>query len=119
MKILLLTHGAYLDGGSVVSGNSVRAHFLSRGLVENGIAVTHCYPAGLGDVSEALVPIAGVTVRTYRDRGSLSRLLESECPDYILVGYWELLEDLPSGVGVPVVVDVLAPRVLESVHEGG
>jgi len=115
MKVLIITHGTLLDDREIVSGNSVRAHFLAQGLVDAGISVVHCHPRSLSGPAASRCP--AVTVRTYADRQGLARVLDQESPDVILVGYWELLEDLPAQLDVPVVLDVVAPRVLEVLYQ--
>ena len=116
MKILLITHGEFLDRSRVVSGNSVRAYFLERGLTEVGFEIVHVYPEGLGKPVNAH-PMPGVLVRTYTDRSTLAELIHQESPDALIVGYWELIEDLPELPHLPIILDVVAPRILEAMYE--
>lgn len=119
MKVLLLAYGSYLRRTAVASGNSVRAYALARALAEAGCTVVHVYPAHLreGPGSDGLRE-EGVRVLSYGSREDLRRLLERERPDVLLLGYWELASDLPTALPMPLVLDVVAPRVLEALHEG-
>lgn len=116
MKILLITHGEFLDKEQIVSGNSVRSYYLERGLTEAGFDIVHTYPEGLGKPASAH-PMPGVLVRTYADRSTLAELIHQECPDALIVGYWELIEDLPDLPDVPIILDVVAPRILEAMYQ--
>jgi glycosyltransferase involved in cell wall biosynthesis len=118
MKICLATYGTFLDPAAIASGNSVRAYYLGRGLAERGVEVVWLYPAFLEEHARADVPVpAGITVRSYADGADLRAQIDRERPDAVLVGYWELLEHFPEGSPYPVVVDVVAPRILESLFE--
>jgi glycosyltransferase involved in cell wall biosynthesis len=118
MKTCLVTYGTFLDPTGVMSGNSVRAYYLARGLVERGVEVVHFYPSFLERHAGADVrPPAGVTVRSYTDAADLLAQIDRERPTAVLVGYWELLEHFPEGYHLPLIVDVVAPRILESLFE--
>jgi len=116
--VLLVTHGTFLSRNQVASGNSVRGYYLSKGLVEHGMRVCYVYPHGLADGMTA-PDLAGVTLAEFADRRELGSLIEQVGPVAILVGYWELLELLPDRVSVPVIVDLLAPRILETRYQAG
>jgi glycosyltransferase involved in cell wall biosynthesis len=119
MKIVLITHGVFLDPACIASGNSVRAYYLAKGLVHSGHEVTYVFPRALEKFSSDLnsQPEPGIRVRTYDGREELARLIGEEQPDVLLVGYWELLDELPDVVDIPVVLDVVAPRVLEAMFQ--
>jgi glycosyltransferase involved in cell wall biosynthesis len=117
-KICLVTHGTFLDRSRVVAGNSVRAYYLTRGLVERGYEVVHLHPAELERHASPSAPVpAGVSVKSYVDGPDLLARIEREDPAAVLVGYWELLEHFPEGYARPLIVDVVAPRILESLFE--
>lgn len=116
MKVLLITHGRYLAADGVASGNSVRAYFLARGLAEAGIDVVHVYPSGLGAPAEP-EPRQGIRVRVYEGEPGLASLIQEEVPDALIVGYWELIEALPQDLDLPIVLDVVAPRILEAMYQ--
>ncbi|QIK38907.1 glycosyltransferase [Caldichromatium japonicum] len=117
MKVLLLTHGGPLDPGRIASGNSVRALGLALGLIEAGHRVIQVYPAALGEPSGPWLK-RGLRARTYADPAELAAILKGESPDVLLVGYWELIEALPAELEIPIVLDVVAPRVLEAMYQG-
>nr|WP_242482479.1 glycosyltransferase [Thiocystis violacea] len=113
---MLITHGAYLDPTGVASGNSVRAYFLALGLAQAGIEVVHVYPADLGAPRDP-APRPGIRVRTYADADTLASLIAQESPAALLIGYWELIESLPEDLDLPIVLDVVAPRILEAMYQ--
>lgn len=116
MKLLYITHGTWLDMDTIAAGNSVRGYWLARGLAEQGVEVVFAHPAALGAVRQAQ-PLPGVTVETYTDDVDLGRLIRRTSPDALLVGYWELLAHLPQPLSIPVIADLVAPRVLEVMYE--
>jgi glycosyltransferase involved in cell wall biosynthesis len=120
MKVLLLTHGVYLQRDTVVAGNTVRAYYLTKALVEQGIEVVYVYPAELDTYvkTQRAAHVQGVTICAFRNQAEFADILISTQPDAVFVGYWELLELLPDHCKVPVIVDVLAPRVLETRFQG-
>ncbi len=116
MKILLITHGEFLDRNRIASGNSVRSYYLERGLAESGFDIVHTYPEGLGRAADPR-PEARILVRPYADRSALAQLIKEELPDALIVGYWELIEELPDQLDMPIILDVVAPRILEAMYQ--
>lgn len=105
MNILLLTLEAPLDPSATCTGNQVRADHLKRGLEHHGHRVTQLWrsdSAGAGTFGNAM---------------ALADQLHRRRFDAVLVAYWELAEWLPDGLGVPIVVDCVAPRPLEYHYE--
>ncbi|MCF7991911.1 MAG: hypothetical protein K9M02_15855, partial [Thiohalocapsa sp.] len=118
MKVLIVTHGSYLNPSAVVSGNSVRGHFLARGLRAHGIDVVYACPADLEQLQPSGTPDdPGIRVLNYADTAALHALIRDEAPTVLYVGYWELLAEIPEPPGMPVVVDVVAPRILEALYQ--
>jgi len=119
MNILLVTHAVFLDPTRISTGNSVRGYYLSKGLAAAGHNVVFAYPRELERFSSRIVerPEPGVRTAGFSDRNDFLRLLQQCEPDCILVGYWEMLELLPENIEVPVIVDVVAPRVLEAMFQ--
>ncbi|NVZ09987.1 glycosyltransferase [Allochromatium humboldtianum] len=116
MKILLITHGEPLDPERIASGNSVRAHGLALGLIAAGHAVVQVYPEALGEPTP-LIAERGLRARRYADRETLAALIDEEAPDALILGYWELIELLPESLAAPIVLDVVAPRILEAMYQ--
>jgi len=118
MKICLVTYGNFLDPSRVMAGNSVRAYYLTRGLIERGVEVVHLHPSFLDRyASSGISTPPAVKVRSYEDGADLLAQIERERPTAVLVGYWELLENFPEGYRHPLIVDVVAPRILESLFQ--
>ena len=115
--VLLVTHGAFLSRGHVTTGNSIRGYYLSKGLIDHGIRVCYAYPRELSG-GAAVPDISDVSLAEFGDRRELASLIDQFAPNAILVGYWELLELLPERTSVPVIVDLLAPRILETQFQG-
>jgi glycosyltransferase involved in cell wall biosynthesis len=118
-KICLVTYGTYPDPARVISGNSVRGLSLARALVAHGFEILWLYPAFLDrDAAPAPAPTArGIEVGAYRDGTDLLAQIDLAGASAVLVGYWELLEHFPERYRLPLVVDVVAPRILESLYE--
>jgi hypothetical protein len=96
----------------------VRAHYLARGLADHGVEVVHAYPAALGHaVGEDPLPAPGVVSAAFRDRDDLHCLLDRCSPALVLVGFWELLAELPATIDAPVVLDLVAPRMVECLFQ--
>ncbi|UHD14566.1 glycosyltransferase [Thiocapsa bogorovii] len=121
MKLLIVTHGSIFRPDHILSGNSIRAYYLGRGLVEHGIHVTFAYPrpqsadpkeVGESDTSEP-------DSRLFGNSTELHALIREVKPEAILVGYWELLDFFPYDFEIPLIVDLIAPRILEILFQDG
>lgn len=119
MKIIIFTHGVFLDTARVAAGNSVRAYYLAKGLVHHGHTVVHLFPRGLEKYSSDKTeqPEPGIRVISYNGRAELAQYIAQEKADVLLVGYWELLDELPDNLEIPLMLDVVAPRVLEAMFQ--
>ena len=117
MKVLFITHAVFLDPTRISTGNSVRGFFLAKGLAERGHQVLFAGPSGLERFASKTAPEPGIQVTTFAGRAGLAHLLAEYRPDVLLVGYWELLDELPDALEMPVVLDVVAPRVLEALFQ--
>ncbi|MDZ7762775.1 MAG: glycosyltransferase [Desulfovermiculus sp.] len=119
MKVLLIAHGVFFDPDQVVAGNSVRAYYLAKGLVDAGHSVVYIYPHGLAPYagSTAAAEALNIPVRTYSNPEQLAAIIAWESPDALLVAYWELLADLPEHLDIPLILDLVAPRILEALFQ--
>lgn len=117
--LCLVTYGGYPDPTEIVSGNGVRGHFLAAGLVSHGFRIAWLYPAFLEPDKNPrrFQASEDIEVSTYADSDDLQRQIREQAPSAVLVGYWELLEHFPEDYPLPVVVDVVAPRILEALYE--
>ena len=97
--ILYLSFSEPLDPNLVATGNQVRCAGITHALKEQGYDVTH-YSFNSND-----------------DEQQLSELLNNNTFSAILVAYWSLLSSLPE-TDTPVILDVIAPRLLEADYDG-
>jgi len=109
-KIMILTHGLYPIPGHTVSGNGIRAWGLATGLVHHGFDVVYSTPA---DTIHPHTPPPEVTLAPYSDKAALHRLIAEHKPAVLIVGYWAYMHLLPPDMDIPVVMDLLAPWLLE------
>lgn len=114
MKILYLVHARPFDPQEILSGNTIRAHALAQGLLRSGHEVLWVFPQDLWKQGTPLPPGHAVHGSMF----DLQGIMGAFAPDAILVGYWELLGDLPPEIKLPVLLDFLAPRPLEALFEG-
>lgn len=120
MHVLILTHGTIHDVDRVLSGNSIRAWNFAQGLVEAGFEVTLVYPRELAAPEDLDRSTLGpCDVRFFADPIDLHRIIAEIQPEAILVGYWELLEHFPDDYAIPLIVDLIAPRILEVLFQEG
>lgn len=113
MKIAIISHGTFYNPKEILSGNSIRGYFLSKGLVEYGIKVLYLYPS---TCSPKKIPSSiheGIEVKTYHSAMHLEMILRSEQLIAIFVGYYELVRDIPQDIGIPIIIDLPGPRILE------
>ncbi len=109
-KILIITHGMFPVSGQSVTGNGIRAWGLAMGLKAHGyhiIYATHVTTAHMAPQQ------LDVELATYDNDQTLHTLIQQQQPDVIIVGYWELMRSLPANLDIPIVLDLLAPRLLE------
>lgn len=105
MRVLYLSLHAPFDSGKVASGNQVRVAGLGAALRSAGYEVEQ---RGLQ------APGADVQPGFFRTAEELATQIAEYQPDAILVGYWTLLAYLSKSVAVPVILDAIAPRLLEA-----
>ncbi|KHD08152.1 hypothetical protein PN36_18035 [Candidatus Thiomargarita nelsonii] len=110
-KIMILTHGLYPIPGHTVSGNGIRAWGLAMGLVHHGFEVVYSTRA---DTIHPHTPPPEVTLAPYSDKAALHRLIAEHKPAVLIVGYWTYMHLLPPDMDIPVVMDLLAPWLLEA-----
>ena len=108
MHIVLIMQEAPLDPSDIVTGNQERAGQLSAGLTSLGHRVGQLWL----DQSSG-----GESPNNFADTGELQEKINNLAPDCLLFGYWELLEFLPPATNLPVILDFVAPRPLESLFE--
>ncbi len=121
MKVLIVTHGSPFQSDQVLSGNSIRAYYLGRGLLKNGIDVVFAYP-GARPTHREKRGESGIfrpDIGYFENSRDLHALIRDVRPEAILIGYWELLESFPYDFEIPLIVDLIAPRILEILFQEG
>ncbi|MGV6852993.1 MAG: glycosyltransferase [bacterium] len=106
MNILYISLDPPLDPALLATGNQVRCAGLSATLSQKNHPVTHCH------YSEDSSKKENDTI-VFKDAGSLQNIIEKSSCDLILLAYWSLLEFIPD-TSLPIVLDVIAPRLLEA-----
>lgn len=115
MDVLILMQGMIPVPGRPVTGNGLRAHALSQGLVQRGHRVrlaTRSIDAD--DVDPARLP---ADLLRYDDGASIAELVTGSGADAVVVCQWELLEQLPEPCPIPVIADLNGPRLVEMQFE--
>ena len=107
---MILTHGLYPIPGYTVSGNGIRAWGLAMGLVHHDFDVVYSTPF---DTVHPHTPPPEVTLAPYSDKANLHQLIAEHKPTVLIVGYWAYMHLLPADMDIPVVMDLLAPWLLE------
>ena len=115
-KVMILTHGLYPVPGYSVSGNGIRAWGLAMGLVYHGLEVIYATPA---DTVHPHTPRPEVTLTPFVDKAELHRLITLHEPDVLVVGYWAYMHLIPNEIDLPLVMDLLAPWMLEAGFQKG
>ncbi|SLM29964.1 hypothetical protein MTBBW1_2030054 [Desulfamplus magnetovallimortis] len=116
-RVMIITHGLYPVPGYTVSGNGVRAWSLAVALADNNFDVIYSTPL---DTVHPHTPRVEVTLAPFSDKNSLHGIIETHNPDVLIVGYWAYIHLIPLNVNVPIVMDLLAPWMLEaSFQENG
>ena len=111
MKLLYLTLEPSLDTGKVATGNQVRAQGIREALEAAGHQVHQlAFVPASPDTTES--PANSRITDSYQSAEQLHRFIAEEAFDSIIVAYWYLLDHLPES-DIPVVLDFIAPRLLE------
>lgn len=105
MRVLYLSLHAPFDSAKVASGNQVRVAGLSAALRSAGYEVELLGFQAPGGVAQP---------GYFSSTEELATRIQACAPDAILVGYWTLLEYLPAALTIPVILDAIAPRLLEA-----
>lgn len=112
LKILLLTLDPPLDPSRVATGNQVRTQGIAEALVAAGHEVLQAVPTRESERPDA--DEAGF--HAYRTREELDALVREQGVEAILAGYWALLAHVGQD-GPPVILDFIAPRLLEQLYQ--
>lgn len=114
MKLLYLSLDPPLDPSRVATGNQVRVQGLREALERHGHEVTQAIPSEEAKPTDPESP--GLLV--YRTREELAEFVRDGGYGALVVGYWSLLDHLKAvDAPPPVVLDVIAPRLLEALFQ--
>ena len=91
----------------------VRAWGLLQGLQHAGLRVTYAAPERVAWPGWDRNRLSGFEVVLFRSASELTEAIRNNNPDAIVVVNWEFLEWLPEDLHIPIVVDLIAPRLLE------
>ena len=91
----------------------MRAWGLLQGLQHAGLRVTYAAPERVAWPGWDRNRLSGFEVVLFRSASELTEAIRNNNPDAIVVVNWEFLEWLPEDLHIPIVVDLIAPRLLE------
>ncbi len=106
-------HGLYPIKGYPVTGNGVRAWGLVQGLQHRGCRVTYATPADTIRPGWEASITSDFDVAFFDGPLELNELIYRVKPDVIVVINWELVDLLSAQLEIPIVLDLIAPRLLE------
>lgn len=111
-RVLIFSEYAPLDPEKPAAGLAVRHTRIAEALAARGANVTYAHPgqpAGKAPGAFEVLPAADPTV--------LARWIRRQRPDVAVLGYWEFHDWIPSGFEGALVLDYVAPRMLERQFE--
>lgn len=123
MRVLIVSQEPPFDPETVATGNALRGRQLRRALEGAGHETRHVWlaPRARGEAGRAGAPPEANGA--FRSRDQLRARIAAEAPDVVLVAWWELVNLLPFDLAapgdrsIPVVLDFVAPRPLETLFE--
>ncbi|MCA1779443.1 MAG: hypothetical protein LC637_08695, partial [Xanthomonadaceae bacterium] len=112
---VIVSESPPLTPSAPASGLAVRHTRMAEALACRGVDVTYVWPASVGErkVTENR-PYASVPLRSPAE---LEQRLRQDPPSVVVLGYWELSAWLPARLPAPLVLDYIAPRIVESAFE--
>jgi len=99
------------------SGLSVRHRFMAEALSARGLRVTRAWPETPGLPSSETDDDADETVVVLRSASDVADWLARHERSVVILGYWGLAGWLPDSLRQPLVLDQVAPRLLEGQFE--
>lgn len=116
LRVLLFSEHPPCDPARPADGLAVRHTRIAEALAGSGAEVTFAYPdeeSGVEAVPSdrlfAALPVASPA--------ALALQLRRRRPDVVILGYWELESWIPAGLDGTLVLDYIAPRMLERMFE--
>ena len=123
LRVLIFSEHPPLDPAGPAPGLAVRHTRMAVALAARGAQVTYAYPAGpangapAGDAATGSASTHSFDVLALPAATALHAWLRRTPPDVVLLGYWELADWLPDGPAGALVLDHIAPRLLEGLFE--
>jgi len=111
--VFLVAHGLYPISGHTVTGNGVRAWGLLQGLRHFGHRITYATPEDTAWPGWEKGKAQDIDVVLFRTASDLGQAIRAGSPDVLVIVNWELIEWLPTDLHIPIVFDLIAPRLLE------
>ena len=111
--VVFLTHGLYPIKEYPVAGNGVRAWGLLQGLRQRGCRVTYATPTDTMRMGWETYTTAGLDVVFFDGASDLNASIDRLQPDVIVGINWELVDLLFAEREIPLVLDLIAPRLIE------
>ena len=111
--VFFFAHGLYPIKGYSVTGNGVRAWGLIQGLRQRGCRVTYATPADTLRPGWDAYTSPGFDVVFFDGASDLNESIDRIKPDVIVGINWELVDLLSKELEIPLVLDLIAPRLLE------
>ncbi len=115
IPILILTEQLPPVPERPASGLSLRHLTMARAWAAGGARVILAWPKKHGEPAPTAVP--GVDLLALDSRNELGLYLRRDPVDVLVLGYWELAPWLPECIKAALVLDYIAPRLLERQYE--
>jgi len=116
-RLLILSEKPPPAADRPATGLSVRHALMAEMIAGRGFEVTYAWTGavpGNGPMESGARPF---TVRALDSQSALSDWLARNRPDIIVIGYWELARFVPAEAPAVLVLDYIAPRLLERQFE--
>ncbi|MBY6203897.1 glycosyltransferase [Halomonas denitrificans] len=116
LRVLLLSEHPPVDPARPANGLAVRHTRIAEALADRGAEVTYAHPDEEGG-SDSGASGRDFTVHPVSSPAALALRIRRRRPDVTILGYWELAHWIPGGLDGPLVLDYIAPRMLERMFE--
>ena len=117
--VLILTESAPFVEHAPATGLAVRHTRMAEALSGQGVAVTYAWPESDGNGAPAVGERRAFESLAVRTPADLADWLAGHDPAVVILGYWELAGLLPESADCILVLDYIAPRMLERQFEDG
>lgn len=114
LRVLIFSENPPARGDAPASGLSIRHGLMAEQFSARGLEVIYACPRQPGAGPE---PERDASWVAFDAPGDLARWCRRQRPDVIVLGYWELAAWIPDQTGSALVLDHVAPRVLERQFE--